>query len=128
VASQGVPAVLLSVAVVVVVSQAAEDVGKGVAGAAVVVLCVVVVVVVVAVVVGYLGRRVVALLDRVFGGKRRRYLGGGPGRLRRLELGQLCRPHSARGRGLVAGSQGCFGNSEHVTDRDRTAPPHVTGH
>lgn len=58
----------------------------------------------------------------------RRYLGGGPGHLRRLELGQLCRAHRDRDRGLVERSQVFFGASAHVTVRERTPPPHVTGH
>ncbi len=57
----------------------------------------------------------------------RRYLGGGPGRLRRLELGQLCRAHSDLDRGLVERSH-FLDASVHVTVRERTLPPHVTGH
>lgn len=69
--------------------------------------------------------RVVGLL---LGGMMRRYLGGGPGFLRRLEFGQLCRPHSDLERGLVDRSHVFFGASAHVTVRERTPPPHVTGH
>lgn len=58
----------------------------------------------------------------------RRYLRLGPGRLRRLELGQLCRAHSDLDRGLVERSQVFLGATAHVTVRERTAPPHVTGH
>lgn len=58
----------------------------------------------------------------------RRYLGGGPGRLRRLELGQLCRAHSDLDLGLVVRSQVFLDGSAHVTARERTPPPHVTGH
>lgn len=58
----------------------------------------------------------------------RRYLGGGPGRLRRPELGQLCRAHSDLDRGLVVRSQVFLGATAHVTLRERTPPPHVTGH
>lgn len=68
------------------------------------------------------------LVGLLFGGKMRRYLGGGPGRLRRLELGQLCRAHSDLDRGLVERSQVFLGVSAHVTVRERTLPPHVTGH
>lgn len=57
----------------------------------------------------------------------RRYLGGGPGRLRRLELGQLCRAHSDLDRGLVERSH-FLDASAHMTVRERTPPPHVTGH
>lgn len=57
-----------------------------------------------------------------------RYLGAGPGRLRRLELGQLCRAHSDLDRGLDETSQVFLGVSAHVTVRERTLPPHVTGH
>lgn len=64
----------------------------------------------------------------LLGGKTRRYLGGGPGRLRRPELGQLCRPHSDLDRGLVERSQVFLGARAHVTVRERTPPPHVTGH
>lgn len=68
------------------------------------------------------------MVELLLGGKTRRYLGGGPKRLRRPELGQLCRPHRDLVRGLVEGSQGFLGASVHVTVRDRTLPPHVTGH
>lgn len=61
-------------------------------------------------------------------GMMRRYLGGGPGCLRRPVLGQLCRPHSDLERGFVDGSQVFFGANVHVTVRERTPPPHVTGH
>lgn len=66
------------------------------------------------------------LVGLLLGGYNWRYLGGGPGRLRRLELGQLCRAHSDLVRGLVERSQVFFG--AHTTERDRTLPPHVTGH
>lgn len=56
------------------------------------------------------------------------YFGGGPGRLRRPELGQLCRPHSDLERGLLDRSQVLFGARAHVILRERTPPPHVTGH
>jgi hypothetical protein len=92
------------------------DVGEGVDGA-----------LVVTAVVGTLGRTVV-VSDLLLGGKRRRYLVGGPGRLRRLELGQLCSAHSERERGLVVRSQLFRGANTHVTDLERTAPPHDTGH
>ncbi len=68
------------------------------------------------------------LVGWLLGGKMRRYLGGSPGRLRRLELGQLCRAHSDLDRGLVERSQVFLGASAHVTVRERTPPPHVTGH
>ena len=68
------------------------------------------------------------LVGWLFGGKTRRYLGGGPGRLRRPELGQLCRAHSDLDRGLVERSQVFLGATAHVTVRERTLPPHVTGH
>lgn len=68
------------------------------------------------------------LVGWLLGGVMRRYLGGGPGRLRRLELGQLCRAHSDLDRGLVERSQVFLGASAHVTVRERTPPPHVTGH
>lgn len=58
----------------------------------------------------------------------RRYLGEGPGRLRRLEFGQLCRAHSDRVRGLFSRLQVSVGANVHVTLRERTPPPHVTGH
>lgn len=61
-------------------------------------------------------------------GSTRRYFGGGPGCRRRPVLGQLGRPHSDLERGLVDGSQVFFGASVHVTVRERTPPPHVTGH
>lgn len=69
---------------------------------------------------------------RVVGGRlrgtMRRYLGGGPGWRRSPVLGQLCRPHSDLERGLADGSQVFWGASMHVTVRERTPPPHVTGH
>lgn len=68
------------------------------------------------------------LLGWLLGGWMRRYIGGGPGRLRRPELGQLCRAHSDLDRGLVERSQVFMGASPHVTVRERTPPPHVTGH
>ena len=68
------------------------------------------------------------LVGWLLGGKMRRYLGEGPGRLRRLEFGQLCRAHSDRVRGLVVGSQFFLGANAHMTVRERTPPPHVTGH
>lgn len=58
----------------------------------------------------------------------RRYLGGGPGRLRRPEFGQLCSAQSDLDRGLVVRSQVFLGARAHVTVRERTPPPHVTGH
>lgn len=58
----------------------------------------------------------------------RRYLGGGPGRLRILELGQLCNAQSDLDRGLDVRSQVLLGARAHVTVRERTPPPHVTGH
>lgn len=64
----------------------------------------------------------------LLGGKMWRYLGGGPGRRRRLELGQLCRAHSDLDQGLVERSQVFLGANVHVTVRERTPPPHVTGH
>lgn len=74
------------------------------------------------------GADVGCLVGRLLGGKMRRYLGGGPGRRRRLELGQLCKAHSDLDRGLVERSQVFLGDSAHVTVRERTPPPHVTGH
>lgn len=58
----------------------------------------------------------------------RRYLDAGPNRLRRLEFGQFCKPHSDLVLGLVEGSQAFVGASAQVTRRERTLPPHVTGH
>lgn len=67
-------------------------------------------------------------VGRLLGGKMRRYLGGDPGRLRRLELGQLWRAHRDLDRGFVERSQVFLGATAHVTMRERTPPPHVTGH
>ena len=64
----------------------------------------------------------------LLGGGMRRYFGGGPGRLRRLVLGQLWRAHSDLDRGLVERSQVFLGATAQVTMRERTPPPHVTGH
>lgn len=68
------------------------------------------------------------LVGWLLGGWMRRYFGGGPGRLRRLVLGQLWRAHSDLDRGLVDRSQVFLGATAHVTIRERTPPPHVTGH
>lgn len=84
-----------------------------------------------AVVVVFMGAQVVVLgclVGWLLGGLMRRYLGGGPGLLRRPELGQLCRAHSDLVRGLVERSQVFLGANVQVTVRERTPPPHVTGH
>lgn len=83
------------------------------------------------VVVVFMGAQVVVpgcLVGWLLGGLMRRYLGGGPGLLRRPELGQLCRAHSDLVRGLVERSQVFLGATVQVTVRERTLPPHVTGH
>lgn len=58
----------------------------------------------------------------------RRYLGGCPGRLWRPEFGQLWRAQSDLDRGLVDRSQVFLADTAHITVRERTPPPHVTGH
>ena len=106
--------------------------GDSVVGTTVVVVSLVVFFVAGTVAVGLVGAQVgeaVGSSGRLFGGEMRRYLGGGPGRLRRLAFGQLCRAHSDLDRGLVVRSQVFLGaRTPHVTMRERTLPPHVTGH
>lgn len=68
------------------------------------------------------------LMGWISGGLTWRDLGTSPGRLRKLEVGQLCSAHSDLDRGLDERSQVVLGDRAHVTVRERTPPPHVTGH